>query len=211
MSAKTESGQESIATIVEQLVERVADLEDRVDDLEQDKADLEQELKQERETRAKESAEDRRRLHEVEETVENVEETVEDGGTPTSDPTPETGLEQLSRLPDELLEDESANVRRAVSLAEMWRDHASKAPVGFVLSSGELARVLRDETDCRGHSQTAARVIDRLDQLGGDGVTVVERRGERRVAFDADLVGRLEDLGESPTAARHDVVTGASV
>jgi hypothetical protein len=142
-------------------------------------------------------------LEAVEARVDEVEadlEAVDDDASPNGQ-TPETGLEQLARLPDQLLGDESANVRRSVALAETWRDHASKAPVGFVLSSGELAQVLRDETDCRGHSQTASRVIDRLDQLGGDGVSVVERRGERRVAFEPELVGRLEAMSEQSSPA----------
>jgi hypothetical protein len=157
-------------------------------------------------------------LEEIEARVDGVEADLEAVDTDASPHgrTPETGLEQLARLPDQLLEDESANVQRAVTVAETWREHASKAPVGFVLSSGELAQVLREETDCRGHSQTASRVIDHLNQLSGDTVTVVERRGERRIAFDPDLVGRLEAMAEQSSPAvdedsGHGVVTGGRV
>ncbi len=198
-----------LTAVVSELVERVESLEQTVDEQAEqieEQAQQIEELEQTVEQTSNNASGAHARINSVEDELE----TVEEGDNPHSR-TPETGLEQLARLPDELLEDESANVRRSVSLAETWRDHASKAPVGFVLSSGELARVLRETTDCRGHSQTASRVIDRLDQLGGDAVSVVERRGERRVAFDADLVGRLEELSESSTAANHEVVTEATV
>jgi hypothetical protein len=40
-----------------------------------------------------------------------------------------------------------------------------------------------------------SRVIEFLNDLGGDGVEVVERRGERRVVFDEDAARRLQELG----------------
>jgi DNA repair exonuclease SbcCD ATPase subunit len=224
MQDQAHANQSSIAVDADaDLTAVVSELADRV-------AELEQTVQEQQTTideQAQQIEEQAEQIEELEQTVEqtsnnasgaharinSVEDELEDVNTDDNphSRTPETGLEQLARLPDELLEDESANVQRSVALAESWRDHASKAPVGFVLSSGELARVLRDVTDCRGHSQTASRVIDRLDQLGGDGVSVVERRGERRVALEPELVGRLEELGESPTAANHDVVAEGTV
>jgi ABC-type transporter Mla subunit MlaD len=220
MSISNPSGNDSIDVSTDNLTAVVSELADRVAELEQTVQDQQATIDEQ----AQQIEEQAQQIEELEQTVEqtsnnasgaharinSVEDELEDT-SPTSDPTPETGLEQLARLPEELIEDESANVQRSVALAEAWRDHASKAPVGFVLSSGELAKVLRAETDCRGHSQTASRVIDRLDQLGGDGVSVVERRGERRVAFEPELVGRLEELGESSTAANHDVVAEGAV
>jgi chromosome segregation ATPase len=189
---------EAVERAGEELVERAEEgLEEdtasaRVDELEDDVEELERSIEH--------TSNNASGAHERISNVEDELEAVDNDASPNGQ-TPETGLEQLARLPDELLEDESANVRRCVTVAEVWREHASKAEAGYVLSSGQLARVLRDETECRGHSQTASRVIERLDQLGGDGVSVVERRGERRVAFDADLVGRLEAMSEQPSPA----------
>jgi|APHM01.1.fsa_nt_gi hypothetical protein len=142
--------------------------------------------------------------------------TSEQETTPTPAPAPEAGqttlqkpqtpLEQTCSLPQEMIDDESANVRRAVFIASDVTDYTKKVPAGRVIRSSELRRVLKAGTDCRGHSQTVDRVMSVLDDLGGDDVQVVNRRGERRVVFTEQLVTRLEQLTEVESTS-HNVVT----
>jgi len=123
---------------------------------------------------------------------------------------PETPLEQVVALPEHLADGElTANQQRARFVAaDVW-DYTTNVPAGRTIQAGDLSKVLRAGTDCRGHSQTVDRVIRLLDDLGVDEVEVVERRGQRRVVFSEPLCRRLRRL----TARRdssHDVVTGAT-
>ena len=67
-----------------------------------------------------------------------------------------------------------------------------------------LRRILR-AADESGHTQTIQRVMDMLDDLGGDDVEVVDRHGTTKVVFTDDLVTRLQCLQQ----ADHDVVMTA--
>lgn len=64
-------------------------------------------------------------------------------------------------------------------------------------TGGDIVTVLRAGTDCQGQTQTVGRVTNFLDDLGGDGVEVVRRRGIKRVVFDEETAHRLERFGES--------------
>jgi len=172
MSAKTESGQSSIAvdadadltTIVEHLVERVDHLEDRVDDLEQDKADLEQDkadLEQENadledrvadleaET-ARQRAEDRQRLTDAEDRLDDLEkgDITDETPTPQADTNastePLTPIERLSESGDstDVAANVTASVRRAVTLFENLPDWGQSTPKGRVLKPSDRPKQL---------------------------------------------------------------------
>lgn len=209
---------------VEQLIERrvreevnrrLADLEQRVDDL----ADR---LDETAERTARDAADDRRRIHELEERVETLEEAASEASHPKGDGTeepaadtadrPQTPLERVVTVPDHMAADElTANVGRARFIARGVMDYTRDVPAGRALRSSELRRVLVAGTDAKGHGQTVTRVIETLDELGGDTVRVVERRGERRVVFDETAAARLARLSSTSTAdgGGHDVVTDA--
>jgi len=187
---------------VTELSQRVSELESTVAEQAETISDLEDQLRAEQEQRGQEDAQVRARLTEVEERVEDVEDAVSghtNPGVQTSETTmqdddaePQTDIEEMVDMPDSLLEDQTANVRRAVFVAKDVEAYTTGCPAGRVIQSSELRRVLQAGTDCAGHTQTVARVIDLLDRTGGDGTTVVERRGERRLVFEQDLVDRLD-------------------
>jgi uncharacterized coiled-coil protein SlyX len=206
----TESIAQSLSSSADttELVEAVTELSQQVSDLratvqsQQDTiSELRSELDEEREQRGQEDAQVRARLTEVESRVEDVEEHGSGHTNPgesmdettTQEPCtePQTDIEEMVDMPDSLLEDQTANVQRACFVAKDVSSYTTSCPAGRVITSGELRRVLEAGTDCSGHTQTVARVMDLLDRTGGAGTTVVERGGERRLVFEQELVDRL--------------------
>lgn len=190
---------ELVAAVTE-LSEQVSDLQATVESQQETISDLEDQLRAEQEQRGQEDAQVRSRLHDVESRVEDVEHgsghTNPGGNTSETtmqddDAEPQTDLEAMTGMPEPVLSEQTANVRRAVFVARDVSSYTTSCPAGRVITSGELRRVLEAGTECNGHTQTVARVLDLLDRTGGDGTTVVERGGERRLVFEQDLVDRL--------------------
>lgn len=217
MSTVTTDDNETIVTtegsteeIIEQLVDVVNQQSKQIEQLQDE---LEQE-KDDRRSRAKKSAEDRQRLSDVEQRLDDVEDSHEpypsEGENTDTSPsiTPESGLEQTVALPEGMVEQESANVQRAVFLARDVKDYTRDCPAGRVITSGDIGRVLRAGTDCQGRSQTVDRVMKILDDLGGDDIEIIERRGERRVIFTDELCHRLNELGTNPQTSNTVVTEG---
>jgi hypothetical protein len=213
---------------VEQLIDRRVreEVDRRLGDLEDRVADLADRLDETADRTARDAADDRRRIYELEERVDTLEKAASEAGSEASHPEgdggeeraadtsdrPQTPLERVVTVPDHMATDElTANVGRARFIARGVMDYTRDVPAGRALRSSELRRVLVAGTDAKGHGQTVTRVIETLEELGGDGVRVVERRGERRVVFDESAARRLERLGSSSTAdgGGHDVVTDA--
>jgi len=203
---------------VQDLAEQVADLRETVDEQQETIDDLREELREEREKRARDDAEQKQRITDTEERLDDVEERLTSDRTmgsdgeeqpPDASVTPQTPLEQTVALPEEMIEEESANVQRAVFVARDLHDYTTRVPAGRAIRSSELRRVLKAGTDCRGHSQTVERVMTVLDDFGGDDVQIVERRGERRVIFEEEIADRLGQLSEEDTS--HGVVTEEAV
>jgi Tfp pilus assembly protein FimV len=189
---------------VTELSEQVSELESTVQEQAETISDLEDQLRAEKEQRGQADAQVRSRVHDVEERVEDVEEHGSEDvkcGVQTSETTmqepctePQTDLESMTTMPEPVLSEQTANVQRAVFVARDVSSYTTSCPAGRVVKSGELRRVLQAGTDCNGHTQTVARVMDLLDRTGGEDTTVVERRGERRLVFEQDLVDRLSAL-----------------
>lgn len=199
---------------VEQLANRVAELEATVEkqsDTIQQQQETIEELKEDRDRTNKQLAKNRQRISELEDRLDSSNPEGPQGEDTSADAhtRPETSLEQTTALPEEMVEEESANVQRAVFIARDVSDYTTSVPAGRAITSGELRRVLRAGTDCNGHSQTVDRVIQVLDDLGGEGTKVVERRNERRVVFTDDLCRRLAEITQQDT--NHDVVIGQEV
>ncbi len=195
-ASTTESLIEAVNVLSEQVSDLRATVEEQAETIEQ----LRDDLRAEQEQRGRADSQVRARVHDLEGRVEDVEHGSGDveGGVQAEQTTmqdddtePQTDIEEMVDLPDSLLDDQTANVRRAVFVARDVSSYTTSCPAGRVITSGELRRVLEAGTDCAGHTQTVARVIDLLDRTGGDGTTVVERRGERRLVFEQDLVDRL--------------------
>lgn len=227
MSATTRGRLQTVSQDAEdgQLVSTINSLVAEIEELRAETERLEDELAESR----RQQAEDRQRIAELEDTIEDLKAErdaqydVEDIGstdtTPTSDAeesgfrTPQTPLERTVALPESMAESElTANQSRARFVATDVMNYTRSVPAGRAIKSSEIGTVLRAGTECKGRSQTVSRVIEFLDELGGDGVEVVERRGERRVIFDEDAARRLQQLGgpdavEDGGKANHGVVT----
>jgi len=127
----------------------------------------------------------------------------EEPDSPTTNPTPdgskttiqepETALEDVASIPEHLVDDSlTANQRRARFVAIDVEEYSRSVPAGRAIKSSELRRILSAGTDETIYNQTVSRVIDYLDELGGDDVKIRETRsGERAVIFEDDLVERL--------------------
>jgi hypothetical protein len=192
----------SLATEVNELRATVDEQQATIDEQEQTIDELERDLE---ETRTKVRDERGKTRHEIAKTrqdLADVEETVSQGaGVQAGETTvqsaavePQTDIESMTTMPETVLENQTANVRRAVFVAKDVDQYTRSCPAGRVIKSSELRRVLQAGTDCQGHTQTVARVIDLLDRTGGDGTKVVERSGERRLVFKQNLVDRLGAL-----------------
>lgn len=207
----TEDTLTTLVEVVKKQQETINDLTETVDDLREELAETRDAVDNERAERTLEIAEDRKRLTDVEERLD----AVEDGGSPDETPTPETDnngsstpstpLERVCAFSDDVADRElTANQSRARFIARDVTDYADSVPAGYAIRSGDIATVLKAGTDSKGRTQTVARVMGFLDDLGGDGVDVVERRGTKRVVFSDETARRLERLGESSPSSPSD-------
>jgi chemotaxis regulatin CheY-phosphate phosphatase CheZ len=199
--------------------EEAAEARDRVEDLEEQVADQEARIA-DLEARGKAAA---RKCHHLEEEIERVEEAqsapesdaVEEEAPDASggEQAPQTPLEQVVGLPEHLAEEElTANQERARFIAQDVRDYAERVPAGYAIPSTDLRKVLKAKDGATPHTQTVARVMDFLDDLGGEEVTLVKRRGTKRIAFSEDAVERLDEHAararEAVDADPGDAITG---
>jgi hypothetical protein len=207
MSANTQAGKTAttLSSIdsdasTEQLASAVIDLAEQVNELTDRVADLEQENQQLRDEMARADADIKSRVHDLEQTAD-TDTAVADSGSDTEQPSvgpeTETALEDLVTVPDTVIEQESANTQRAVFVANDIESYTTSVPAGRSISSGELRRVLQAGTDASGHQQTVARVMQLLDDLGGDETEIVERRGTRRLILTDSIVSRISRLTSS--------------
>jgi len=190
----------SIESTVETLIEIVEEQAERIDE-------LKNELDEHRERSAKDRAETRRRVTDIEKDIEQRDDThacdaCEGAETGDPNPTPhddesatQTALFDVCRLPNDVAQRElSANQRRARFVAKDIADYATSVPAGYAITSSEISTVLRAGTDCKGRTQTTARVMNFLDRFGEDSVKVVQRRGTKRVILDEELVNELDSV-----------------
>ena len=220
LEAENADLKQTVTTIQTRLDESTAQIET----LESQLADLEAELQQERETRAKEAAEDRQRIHEVETHVEEAIDddttaastapdaaSATDATTPRVEP-PKVPLEEVIRVPEHLVEEHlTANQRRARFVAKDIGEYTQSVPAGRAIRSSQLRQVLTAGEDATIYTETVSRVIQFLDDLGGDAVTVKEsRRGERVVVFTEAFVERVHAYQHAQQAS-NTVVTGQGV
>jgi len=122
------------------------------------------------------------------------------GSTVENHPTtePQTSLEHVVGLDEKIIEENlTVNQQRARHVATDPRHYGEKTGKGWMLTSGDISKVLRSGTDCDGRTQTVSRVMDFLDRLGGDEVEVTTHRGTRRVYFSEEITDRLTALATS--------------
>jgi hypothetical protein len=215
-----EAAGDQLTDVVDELATDVAEASTRAVAAEAKLDGLEAELQSERETRAREAAEDRKRLHEIEARVDDLADdndtTTETAdspatSTPNPGPEPETPLEDVIRIPEHLVtENLTANQRRARFVAKDIHEYTQRVPAGHAIKSSELRRVLTAGEDAQIYTQTVSRVVEFLDELGGEAVQVKEsKRGERVIVFTEAFVNRVR--AHQRHAERNTVVTGGEV
>lgn len=196
---------EEIAQTVEELQQTVEQQSERIDE-------LETKLDKHKDHTGRKIADVRRRISDVEEQNQQTKPD-SDGKTPRRDTTEsglqntETPLERICALPEHIADRElTANQERARFIARDVRDYAENAPAGLVIDSRTIKRVLTASEEKRSHTQTVARVMEFLDQLGKDDVELTKRRGRKLVVFDPTAADQYAayhdrcDRGSGPTA-----------
>jgi hypothetical protein len=97
-------------------------------------------------------------------------------------------------LPETVADQElTANIKRARDVAADVIDYGRSVPAGYAITSSELRTVLTalDDGGGKAYTETVRRVMEYLDDLGGDDVTLKETRGgQRTVVFDDGFVRR---------------------
>lgn len=208
---------ETLLRAVEDLKETVEAQAERIDDLEQSLADHKQHT-------GRVAADIRRRVSDLEDRVEAVEDAespespAAEGGSDGSSPTPEGGetgspadltpLDRVVALAEHTAERElTANQKRARFIARDVRDYAEKAPAGLVVDSRTIKKVVTAAEGSKPHTQTVARIIDFLADMGKGDVEQTKRRGKKLVVFEPPAADRLanhercdRDVADSPTA-----------
>ena len=195
--------------LIQQLINRIDELEATVDEQEEKIEDLQEQLDNEVDRRSAE-------IEGVHNRISNVEAATDggEGGSSPSDPNGvddnTTPLEQVCALPEPTANSSlSNNQRRARFVATDINDYAKRCTAGRTISSSDIATILKSGTDCKGRTQTVARVMEFLDKLGGNNVKVVKRRGTKRVVFDEEYADRLSNV--EPNNTRCDSARSVSV
>jgi hypothetical protein len=194
---------------VEQLIQVVEDLQETVTRQANRINDLETALANHKDHTGREFADVRARITNTETEIETVEDTVSDTdsnagngdntGSETGVRNNDTPLETICSLPEYLAARElSANQERARFIGKDVRDYAEKCPAGLVIDSRAIKRVITAKEGTKPHTQTVARVMDFLEELGKDGIEQTKRRGRKLLAVDPDMADRLAsaDVGD---------------
>jgi len=198
-SADTEDVEE-LRNVLDVSIQRRKELEDEVEALADDVEAHDEELDRQ-DTLLELTIEKRKDLRErVHELAREVE-----GGTPEAGETtsetgqtphyirPETPLEDLVQLPQEIAEQNlTANQQRMKFVAEGVHEYASKVPAGRALPWSDLRRVMAAGEGGQAYSSNVGRVMDFFDEFGKEDVEIVDRQdGQKTVVFDDDLVKRI--------------------
>ena len=186
---------EQPAQAVEDLQETVTRQADRIND-------LETELAKHKDHTGREFADVRARITNTETEIETVGDTVVDvdsnagnsnnNGSETGIRNTDAPLETICSLPEHLAARElSANQERARFIAKDVRDYAEKCPAGLVIDSRAIKRVITAKEGAKPHTQTVARVMDFLEELGKDGIEQTKCHGRKLLAVDPDMADQL--------------------
>lgn len=194
------------------LRERVSALERKVDEKDDRIAELEQKVSDLSEQSAKDRASIKKRLTNVEESTEEPDSPDANGGVKTGETTlqePETPLEDIVQLPEHVVDESlSANQQRSRFVAKDVNQYSRSVPAGRAIKSSELRRVLsaRDDGSC--HTQTVQRVMQRLNDLGKDEVSIKETQaGEKVVVFTEEIVQRIQRYNDNHGVVSHQEVS----
>ena len=195
--AMTATADATNSSTVEQLIATVEDLRDTIEQQADRINQLETELAEHKDHTGREFADVRARITETENRQTEADSTdatpgVEDEeiGTQTS----QTPLERICSLPEPVADRElTTNQERARFIARDARDYAEKAPAGLIIDSRAVKRIITAKEGKHPHTQTVARVMDFLDELGKDEVKLKKRRGKKFVVVDPEAADQYHD------------------
>jgi cell division septum initiation protein DivIVA len=182
------------SSTVEQLIQTVEDLQDTIKQQAEQINELEDELADYRDHNERDKAQIRQKLTEVENQQtqapsEDATLGIDAGEDPSQNA--ETPLERICALPEHVADRElTANQERARFIARDVRDYAEKAPAGLVIDSRAIKQVITASEGKRPHTQTVARVMNFLDELGKEDVQQKKRRGKKLIVVDPEAATR---------------------
>jgi len=191
------------------------ELQSQVDQLESKVEDNTDQIDQEQQRRSAEVEGCHSRITRVSNEIEAVEADSEE-----TNPTPDDGkttiqtpLERVCQLDESTANSElTSNQRRARFLSMDVTDYARKVPAGYAIRSSEIRRVLAAGESATIYSQTVSRVMDFLEKLGNDDVSIkTTQSGERTVVFSEEIVERLGQITNDVTDNNRGAVTEAVV
>ena len=206
----TQAPTSTIEAVEEEGKELANTVESRLDELEQTTDEQQEELDELDKETSNDIEHTGKRLAELNGRVADVEDVVEGGSgdeTPTPESTqtaPQTPLEEICRLPEHVAEDNlSSNQERARFVAKDIEQYGRSVPAGRAITSTDLRKVLSAKEDGSAHTQTVSRVMEFLDRLGKDEVSIKETMsGKKTVVFTDEAVERLAKI------TNHGVVIG---
>lgn len=190
----TTTADASNSSTVEHLVQAVNDLQETVEQQAERIDELETELAEHKDHTGRKFADVRARITETENQQaqsDSVNETPRDTGEETGSQKSQTPLERICALPEHLADRElTANQKRARFIARDIQDYAEKAPAGLVIDSRAIKRVLTAVEEKRPHTQTVARIMDFLDELGKQDIQQKKRRGKKLIVANSEAATR---------------------
>ena len=197
--------------VVDEIEEKGQQLTEEVDQLADQVDDNTETIDDERERRSAEVEGCHSRITRVSNEIEAVEADSEDTNpTPDDGKTPiQTPLERVCQLDESTANSElTSNQRRARFLSMDVTDYARKVPAGYAIRSSEIRRVLAAGESATIYSQTVSRVMDFLEKLGNDDVSIKQTQsGERTVVFSERIVERLDQITSGVTDEKGTTVT----
>jgi hypothetical protein len=195
-------------SVVNEFVDASDELAGLVEETAQQVEDNGEELKETKTHAGKERAALAKRLSEIEDSTEDPDSADANHGGSTSETSlqdPETPLEDIVQLPEHVVSESlSANQQRSRFVAKDVNQYSRSVPAGRAIKSSELRRVLsaRDDGSC--HTQTVQRVMERLDDLGGDDVAIKEtQEGEKVIVFTEEIVRRIQRYNDNHGVVSH--------
>jgi hypothetical protein len=87
----------------------------------------------------------------------------------------------------------SANMRRAWEVAKDYKQYAAKSRSSYALSSSDIATILHSKGEMS-DTKTVSRVMDWLEQFGGEHVETAIRRGKRKMSMSVELTERIDSI-----------------
>ena len=204
------------SSTVEQLIAAVEELQETVERQVERINELETELAEHKDHTGREFADVRARITETEnrQTQPNSEDTTSGvDEKETGSQAQKTPLERICSLPEHMVARElTANQERARFIAKDIHDYAEKAPAGLVIDSRAIKRVITAKEGTRPHTQTVARVMDFLDDLGKQDVQQKKRRGKKLVVVDPGAATRYaKEANHTRCDGEHDSARSESV